>query len=83
MMQAAVGKTHGRLALTFPREKWWVKLGLGLANRFMAMRRCEFRAFVHPVAGIESVATNAGLVVKHSDHNFIWQALVLERPPAR
>ena len=80
MMEAAVAKTSGRLALTFPREKWWVKVGLGVGNRLMAMRNCEFRAFVHPVAQIESAATEAGFVVRHADHNLIWHALVLERP---
>ena len=79
MMEAAVSKTGRFLALVFPREKWWVKLALALANRFMALRKCDFRAFVHPVADIESVATNAGLVVRHTDNNLIWQALVLER----
>ena len=79
MMEAAVSKTGKYLALTFPREKWWVKLGLALANRFMALRKCDFRAFVHPVADIESLATDAGFVVRHTDNNLIWQALVLER----
>jgi magnesium-protoporphyrin O-methyltransferase len=79
LMTAAVAKTGKYLALVFPREKWWVKSGLGLGNGFMAVRGCDFRAFVHPVDEIEAIATNAGLVVRHSDHNLVWQALVLER----
>jgi magnesium-protoporphyrin O-methyltransferase len=79
MMDAAVTKTGKYLALVFPREKWWVKSGLGMGNGFMALRGCDFRAFVHPVDQIEAVATRAGLVVRHAENNFIWQALVLER----
>jgi hypothetical protein len=79
LMGAAVGKTSGYLAMVFPRERWWVKTGLGMGNTFTALRKCDFRAYVHPVAEIESVATRAGLVVRHSDKNLIWQALVLER----
>jgi cyclopropane fatty-acyl-phospholipid synthase-like methyltransferase len=79
MMDAAVAKTGKYLALTFPRQKWWTKSGLALSNTFMAARGCDFRAFVHPVAQIEAVATKAGLVVRHTDNDFIWQALVLER----
>ena len=79
MMEAAVNKTGKYLALTFPREKWWMKFGVGLANRFMALRKCDFRAFIHPVADIEAVATSAGFVVRHTDNNLAWQALVLER----
>ena len=79
MMDAAVARTGKYLALVFPREKWWVKSGLGLGNGFMAIRGCDFRAFVHPVDEIAAVATDAGFVVRHADNNFIWQALVLER----
>ena len=63
MMEAAANKTGRFLALTFPREKWWMKFGVGFVNRLMGLRKCDFRAFVHPGADIESVATRAGLVV--------------------
>ena len=79
MIEAAVGKAGRYLALTFPREKWWMKWGTRLVNRFMGFRKCEFRAFIHPVAEIESVATSAGFVVRHTDNNLAWQALVFER----
>ena len=79
MMEAAVSKTGRYLALVFPRERWWVKFALGSGNMFMKLRKCDFRAFVHPVDDIEAVATRAGLVVRHTDRNLIWQALVFER----
>lgn len=79
LMTAAAGKAGSYLALTFPRDKWWVRSGLSLGNGFMALRRCDFRAFAHSPEAIEAVATNSGFVVRHTDHDFIWQALVLER----
>ncbi|MFB3051745.1 MAG: class I SAM-dependent methyltransferase [Acidimicrobiia bacterium] len=79
MMEAAVGKATQYLALTFPREKWWMEFGMWSVNAYMGLRKCDFRAFVHPVADIESVATSAGFVVCHTDNNFAWQAVVFER----
>ena len=79
MMEAAVDKAGRYLALTFPREKWWMKFGVRSVNTLMGLRKCDFRAFVHPVADIESVATSAGFVVRHRDKNLAWQALVLKR----
>lgn len=79
MMEAAAGKADRYLGLVFPREKWWVKLGLASGNGWMAFRNCDFRAFVHPVSGIHSVAADAGFVVRHTDNNLIWQTLVFER----
>jgi hypothetical protein len=56
-----------------------MKVGLETGNMFMRLRRCDFRAFVHPVEDIKSVATRAGLVVRYTDNNLGWQALVFER----
>lgn len=80
MMGAAVAKTRRFLALSFPRERWWMKLAIGAGNSWMALRRCDFRGFVHPVAGIESVARADGLEAVHRHHTLGWQAVVFERP---
>jgi len=79
LLGAAVVKTGRYLALVFPREKWWVKTGLVLGNSYMALRKVAFRSFVHPVDEIEALVTSAGFEVRHTDHNFIWQAVVMER----
>lgn len=79
LMEAAVSKTSGRLALVFPREKWWVKTGVGLGNAYTTLRQCGFNAFVHPVSEIESAATGAGLVPRYASNDFIWQSVVFSR----
>lgn len=79
MMKAAVSKTDRFLALTFPRERWWMKAAVRLENTWMRLRSCDFRAFVHPVEKIESVATEDGLEVRHRDKSLAWQAVVFER----
>lgn len=79
MMEAAVGKARSCLALTFPREKWWMRAVIGIGNSWNAVRRCAFRGFVHPVSGIESVATDAGFQIAYRDHSLGWQAIVFER----
>ena len=39
---------------------WGPRVRNGVGNVFMGLHKCDFRAFVHPVADIESVATGAG-----------------------
>lgn len=40
--------THA-FAWSYPRDKWFVRLGIGLENRIRVLRNSPFRAFVHPV----------------------------------
>lgn len=79
MMGAAVGKTRRYLALTFPRDKWWMKAVIAIENSWLVVRRCAFKGYVHPVSGIESVATDAGFQVAYRDHSLGWQAVVFEK----
>ena len=79
MMEAAIDKTKRFLALTFPRERWFMKASIATGNAWWALRSCDFRAYVHPVDEIESMALDAGLEAAHRDRSLGWQAVVFER----
>lgn len=79
MLPAAVSKTQRFLGLVFPKDTWWMKTSIGLGNTWMAIRNCAFRGFVHPVADMEALVVDAGLVARHRQGNFGWQAVVFER----
>ena len=79
MMSAAVDKTDRFLALTFPRDRWFMKASIALGNLWWSLRSCGFRAYVHPVSEIVSIATESGLVLRHRDRTLGWQAVVFER----
>ena len=79
MMSAATSKTGRYLGLAFPKENWFMKTAIGLGNTFMAATRCDFRAFVHSVDEIESIAKHAGMTVAHTAGNMGWKAVVYER----
>ncbi|MDX1467806.1 MAG: class I SAM-dependent methyltransferase [Acidimicrobiia bacterium] len=79
MMSALVSKTGRYLVLVFPRERWWVKAALRLGELWLRLRGCGFRAFVHPVEDIERIADEDGLLARHRDNTFNWQAVIWER----
>lgn len=81
MMEAAVDKAKRFLALTFPRERWFMKASIAAGNAWWALRSCDFRAYVHPVDEIESMARDAGFEVAHRDRSLGWQAVVFEKAP--
>ncbi len=79
MLDAAAARTRRFLAVVVPRERWWIRAAVTVGNRFLGLRGCGFRAFVHPVADMERIAADHGLSPIHRSRDLVWQATVFER----
>jgi magnesium-protoporphyrin O-methyltransferase len=80
--EALVGQAAGHaghlLALSFPRDTWWIKLGSRVANVcFRALGWVE--SYVHPPAAILGSARSRGLALVHDHSGRLWRTAVLER----
>ena len=78
---AAVHAKH-QLLLTFPRESWWMRLGLSAANLIERARRRTFRVYVHPPAAMIAVARSNGLEPIARHRGRIWEFCGFERAGA-
>ncbi len=82
-MPALVNQSAARArklyGLVYPREVWWVKIGVAAENFFQWLRRNPFRAFVYPTEAVERVVSNAGLKRYLYRRTFIWQVVVYTR----
>lgn len=79
MMDAAVEKSNRFLALVFPKEMFFTKVAVKVGNVYCAVRGVDFKGFVHPVARIEQIATDAGFGPVLRSDGIYWQAVVFER----
>ena len=81
LLQAAAA--HGRrvLAMTYPRETWYMLIGLGFMNLLQSLRRDPFRAFVHPVAGMDAVLKREGYARISLRRLFAWEMALYQRTP--
>ncbi len=72
---------HARRALvfSFPRETWWWRLGIGVLNALMRLRRREFRAYVHPVPRLLAVPLDHGLALEFEHEGRIWRMAAFRR----
>jgi hypothetical protein len=61
LVAAAADHARDQLLLTFPRDVWWMRLGLGTINRLQRLRRKTFRVYLHAPAAILDVASSRGL----------------------
>ncbi len=82
LLGASASKAERYLALSYPRERWWVRIAFGLFNVYLKLKRKDFRTFVHPHAEVHSIAVRDGLEQVHADTEGFWQITVFERVPS-
>ena len=79
LLSAAIGHAERCLALSFPRDVWYVRLGMMLENGQRRLARNSFRTFVHPIAKIEETIRRAGFKLSSRRETWIWSADVYVR----
>jgi magnesium-protoporphyrin O-methyltransferase len=74
---AACARACDRVAITIPREAWWVRIGFWGLNAWLRLRRIVFRGYVHPHAQILEVATTHGFHTSRHDRGLLWKSFIL------
>lgn len=76
---AAADHVRGTLVMSFPKERWWTRVVVWMANVGMAMTRREFRIFLHPVAQIVAVGESHGLKRSVTRAGIFWEIAMMQR----
>jgi magnesium-protoporphyrin O-methyltransferase len=79
LVAAAADHTRDQLLMTFPRDAWWMRLGLRTINRLQRLRRNAFRVYLHAPAAIVEVASSHGLETATRERGRIWELVSFER----
>ena len=79
LLNTAAEKSRSAIAITYPRETWYMRVGLKLANWFQRIRRDPFRVFLHPVAEIESLLKHQGFARTSVRRLFFWEMALFQR----
>lgn len=67
------------LALSFPRNRVWLKTGFGLLNGAMRITGRSFRVFLHPRASLVAAAEAEGLELTETGDSLAWEFAVFRR----
>lgn len=72
---------HARilLAMSYPRDRWYVRLMVAAENLLRRLRGNAFRAFVHPMAEMERVLLGAGFRRVSHTATLVWRMDVFRR----
>lgn len=79
LVGAAADHAGRLLLLTFPVERWWIRLGVAVANAWFRLRGSTFRSFVHPAAAVVAVAQRRGMRLADHHRGLLWQVIAFDR----
>jgi 2-polyprenyl-3-methyl-5-hydroxy-6-metoxy-1,4-benzoquinol methylase len=79
LLKAAAEHSRHALAFTYPRETWYLRLGMKIANFFQRIRRDPFRVFLHPVAEMDALLKREGLERVSLRRLFVWEMALYRR----
>ena len=65
--------------LVYPRDTWWVRVGVRLQNLFRRLWGNPFRTFVHSPQAIDALLRSFGLVLRTNARTFAWEVVVYTR----
>ena len=79
LLKAAANHSRSALALTYPRETWYLRIGFRVMNFFQRLMRDPFRVFLHPVSEMESLLKKEGFVKTTVRRLFVWEMALYQR----
>ncbi len=77
MLEAVAGLARRVVAITFPVDRWWARLGICAGNLLTGATKCRFRGFVHPAAAMLRLLGDAGFAVTSDRSGVLWRTVVM------
>ena len=79
LLKAAAGRSERALAMTYPRETWYMRIGLSGANFFQRIRNDPFRIFLHPIAEMDALLNREGFKRVSMKRLVVWEMALYQR----
>jgi magnesium-protoporphyrin O-methyltransferase len=70
------GKMYG---VVYPRDTWWIRLGVTVVNFGTWLLRKPYRFFIHPSTEVEAVLARQGFIERVNRRTFFWQTVIYSR----
>ena len=80
LLEHALRHAEHAIALSYPRNRWYVRAGVWLDNAKRA-RGSGFRMFVHPPARIQEIIKRSGFTLVRRRFTIMWTIDVYARRP--
>jgi magnesium-protoporphyrin O-methyltransferase len=82
LLRAAAARARRGLAMSYPRDRWFVRAGVRCENWLRRLRTDRFRTFVHPVSDMVRLLSEAGFELVDRRNTAAWASDIYVRRPA-
>lgn len=79
MLAAAVATANHVIALTFPMDRWWNRIGISMGNLICRIRGQSFRGYVHRPEPMIGLVMNGGFAIVQDLQGRIWRTVIASR----
>jgi hypothetical protein len=79
LLKAAAGHSQRALALTYPREAWYLRIGFPIMNLLQRIQKDPFRIFLHPISEMDSLLRREGFERVDLHRLFVWEMALYQR----
>lgn len=79
LLRASAAHSRQAIALTYPRQTWYLRIALAVINFLQRIRRDPFRVFLHPVSQMDSLLRQQGFERVTSSRLFVWEMSLYRR----
>ena len=81
LLTDSTARARRGLALSYPRDRWFVRAAIRIENTVRQLRSNVFRTFVHPVTEMERLIRDAGFDLVARRETVAWTSDVYARRP--
>jgi len=79
LLKAAAEHSKSALALTYPREVWYLQIGFKIMNFLQKLRKDPFRIFLHPISEMDSLLKDEGFERVSLRRLFVWEMALYQK----
>ncbi len=76
LVDLSAGHARRLYGLVFPRDTWWIRIGMKVMNFFLQLRHSSYRGFAHPTRAVEALVRSHGLKPTFYQRTWFWQVVV-------
>jgi magnesium-protoporphyrin O-methyltransferase len=79
LLKAAASLSEKAIAMTYPRETWYMRLAFPAMNFFQRIRNDPFRVFLHPIDEMDALLNKEGFKRVSMRRLFVWEMALYQR----